>query len=93
MAKGECDVEYRSSLWGYGNLMSVHLALRVAIESNILNTIDSARPSMQLSTLEIASRLPIKDPRSIAILDQLLLFLGVKFLLKSSLRPVGPTPT
>ncbi|KAK4755810.1 hypothetical protein SAY87_009567 [Trapa incisa] len=48
---------------------------------------------MQLSALEMASRLPIKDPRLIAILDQLLHFIGVKFLLKSSLRPVGPTPT
>ncbi|KAK4755813.1 hypothetical protein SAY87_009570 [Trapa incisa] len=73
--------------------MSIHLALRVAIESNIFITIDSAKPSMQLSTLEIASRLPIKDPRSIVILDQLLRFLSVKFLLKSSLRPVGLTPT
>ncbi|KAK4794294.1 hypothetical protein SAY86_012288 [Trapa natans] len=48
---------------------------------------------MQLLAVEVASQIPIKDPRSIAILDQLLRFLSVKFLLKSSLRLEGPTTT
>ncbi|KAK4793847.1 hypothetical protein SAY86_011841 [Trapa natans] len=48
---------------------------------------------MQLSALEVASRIPIKDPRSITILDQLLRFLSIKFLLKSSLKPKGVTMT
>lgn len=91
MAEVEGGIDH-SSLWAYGNLMSVHLALRAAIESNVLNIIDSSGPDAQLSAVEIASRIPVENPNSIAILDQLLRFLSVKSLLSSSLRPDGPRP-
>lgn len=90
MEEGEGD---HLSPWTCGNLMSVHLAFRVAIESNILNIIDSAGAAAQLSAIEMAFQIPIHNPCSISILDRLLCYLSVKLLLTSSSRPDGPNTT
>lgn len=65
--------------------LTVHAALTVAIELNLFEIIAKSGPNAQLSSAQIVSRLPTKNPDAPVVLDRILQLLSSYSILKCTL--------
>ncbi|KAK9267292.1 hypothetical protein L1049_009715 [Liquidambar formosana] len=84
--EGQQGLDYLSS-WGLSRLISVQMALRAAIELDVFNIIANSGPKAQLSSVEIVSKIPTKNPNAANALERILRMLSANSLLLTSLRP------